>query len=190
MRKRTTCRSRCQTGNDDKASCASARHAGRVARRATTIRSHAQAHDMPVASHDGDDDKASCASARRHIASHNGNDDMSYASARYHHIILHHVKATTTTTISDDEQRVLNNEASYASARHISHCAQAHMLCVKHRRNNQPGNVKHRRARATSSNIDDFGAQAHRAFIHRAQAHKLSDIVRKRTSYSVCYGSA
>jgi hypothetical protein len=55
-------------------------------------------------------------------------------------------KAMMTTTIGDNEQRVLDNEASYASARHISHCAQAHMLRVKHRCNNQPGNVKLRRA--------------------------------------------
>jgi hypothetical protein len=119
------------------------------------------------------------------------------------------VKVTTTTTISDDEQRVSNNEASYVSARHISHCAQAHMLRVKHRRNNQPGNVKHRHAQATSSNIDDLvrkrtglssivrkrtsfqpSCASAQAFSHRAQAHKLSAIVRKRTSFQPSCASA
>jgi hypothetical protein len=69
---------------DDEALCVSARH------------SH-------IALRDCDDDKASCASAQRHIASHNGDNDISYASAQYHHIILRRVKATTTTTISDNE---------------------------------------------------------------------------------------
>ncbi len=119
------------------------------------------------------------------------------------------MKVTTTTTISDDEQRVSNNEASYVSARHISHCAQAHMLRVKHRRNNQPGNVKHRHAQATSSNIDDLvrkrtglssivrkrtsfqpSCASAQAFSHRAQAHKLSAIVRKRTSFQPSCASA
>jgi hypothetical protein len=139
---------------------------------------------LRIASRDGDsnygdnerresDDKALCASAQQHIASHDGDNDISYASARYHHIILRRVKAMTTTIISDNEQRVSNNKASYASARHISHCAQAHMLRVKHRRNNQPGNVKHRRARATSSNIDDL--------VRKRTG--LSSIVRKCTSF-------
>ncbi len=61
---------------------------------------------------------------------------------------------TTTTTIGNDKQRVSDDEASCASAQHNSHCAQAHMLCVKYRRNNQPDNVKLRRAWATLSNID------------------------------------
>ena len=74
--------SRCEMGKVDKALCASARHAGCVAQQqqqwglvhlrttcwsrctmATTIWHRAQAHGMPVASHDGDDDMASCASA-------------------------------------------------------------------------------------------------------------------------------
>jgi hypothetical protein len=89
--------------------------------------------------------------------------------------ISRRAKAMTTTTIGDNEQRVLDDEASYASARHISHCAQAHMLRVKHRCNNQPGNVKLRRAQATSSNIDDLVRERTR----------LSSFVRKRTSYSI-----
>jgi hypothetical protein len=83
------------TNVNNEASCASARH-------------------FCIASRDGDsnygdderrelDNKALCASARQHIALHDGNDDISYASARYCHIILRRVKATTTTTISDDE---------------------------------------------------------------------------------------
>ena len=97
MRKRTTCQLCCTTattirplslahdmlvashnGNNDMASCASARHAGRVAqwrRRYGLVRKHttcwlchtmasmtrprAQAHDMPVVLHDGDGDNIS-----------------------------------------------------------------------------------------------------------------------------------
>ena len=48
------------------------------------------------------------------------------------------------------------------------------------RRNNQPGNVKHRRARATSSNIDDL--------VRKRTG--LSSIVRKRTSFQPSCASA
>ena len=98
-----------------------------------------------------------------------------------------------------------------------SHCAMATTtmssshLRVKHRYNNKPGNIKIRRARATStsSNIDDLVrkrtwlssaiipcAQVHMAFSHRVQANELHSalcivvwrrqhtaIVCKRTSY-------
>ena len=118
MRKRTTCRSRCtmattirphaqahgmpvasHDSDDDKASCASTRHAGCVARRATTIRPRAQAHDMPVVSHDGDDYKAS------------GNKDNEVNE--YHH---------TSCASAPGFQ------PSCASARAFSHRAQAHEL--------------------------------------------------------------
>ena len=46
--------------------------------------------------------------------------------------------------------------------------------------NNQPGNVKHRRARATSSNIDDL--------VRKRTG--LSSIVRKRTSFQPSCASA
>jgi hypothetical protein len=88
--------------------------------------------------------------------------------------ILHCTNATTTTTIGNNKQQVLDDKASCASAQHNSHCAQAHMLRGKHRRNNQPGNVKLRRAQATLSNTDDL--------VH--ERTRLSSLVRKHTSYS------
>jgi hypothetical protein len=84
-------------------------------------------------------------------------------------------KVTMTTTIGNNKRLVLDDKALYTSAQHISHCAQAHMLQVKHRCNNQPGNVKHRWARATLSDIDDLVRKRTR----------LSSLVRKHTSYSV-----
>ncbi len=125
----------------------------------TRIRPCAQAHDMPAASHDDDDDKASCASAQ-----HAGR------VARRGTTIRPRVQAHDMPVASHGGD---NDKALCASARHISHCAQAHMLRVKHRRNNQPGNVKHRRARATSSNIDNL--------VRKRTG--LSSIVGKRTSF-------
>ena len=96
--------------------------------------------------------------------------------ARAHSIFISRcAKAMTTTTIGKNKRRVLDDEASYTSARHISHCAQAHMLRVKHRCNKQPGNVKLRCAQATSSNIDNL----------MRKRTRLSSLIRKRTSYSV-----
>jgi hypothetical protein len=89
--------------------------------------------------------------------------------------ILRHANATTKTTIGNDEQRVLDDKALWVSAQHNSHCAQAHMLRVKHRHNNQPGNIKLRQAQATLSNIDNLVQERTR----------LSSLVCKRTSYSV-----
>jgi hypothetical protein len=98
------------------------------------------------------------------------------ARAQEHGIFIsHRANATTTTIIGDNERQVLDDEASCASAQHNSHCAQAHMLRVNHRCNNQPGNVKHRQARATSSNIDNLVRKRTR----------LSSLVRKRASYSI-----
>jgi hypothetical protein len=50
-------------GNNNKAWCASAQHAGCIARWATTIRPCAQLHNMPVSLHYGGNDMALCASA-------------------------------------------------------------------------------------------------------------------------------
>ncbi len=96
--------------------------------------------------------------------------------ARAHSIFIsRRAKAMTTTTIGNNEWQVLDDKALYASTPHISHCAQAHMLRVKHRRNKQPGNVKLRCARATSSNIDNLVCKCTR----------LSSFVHKCTSYSI-----
>ncbi len=83
--------------------------------------------------------------------------------------------ATTTTTIGDNERQVSDNEALCTSAQHNSHCVQVHILCIKHRRHNQPGNVKLIWARATSSNIDNL--------VH--EHTRLSSLIRKHMSYSV-----
>ncbi len=101
---------------------------------------------------------------------------MTRPHAQVHGIFISRcAKAMTTTTIGNNERRVLDKEASCASAQHISHCAEAHMLCVKHRRNSQPGNVKLRCAQATSSNIDNLVRECTR----------LSSLVRKHASTSV-----
>ncbi len=95
--------------------------------------------------------------------------------AQVHSIFISRcAKATMTTTIGNNEQWVSDDEALCASAQHISHCVQAHMLCIKHRCNNQPGNIKLRRAQATLSNIDNL--------VHKRT--RLSSLVCKRTSYS------
>jgi hypothetical protein len=134
-----------------------------------------------------------------HIASRNGDDNNNdnddnecqrrgLVHSQAHGIFIsRRAKATTTTTIGDNKQQVLDNKALCASAQHIhiasrdggndngnedderrrqrihrrglnasaryiSHCAQAHMLCIKHR-------CPH--------------AQAHQVFSHCAEAHKL-----------------
>jgi hypothetical protein len=52
--------------------------------------------------------------------------------------------------------------------------------------------VKHRRSMLRRQQVDkDYLVRKRtRLFSHRAQGHVLSAIVCKRTSYSVCYGSA
>ncbi len=114
------------------------------------------------------DNEALCASARHfHILSCNGDNDnndrrrqndecqMTRPRARAHNIFTSRRAMATTTmatkTTNDKDDEVID-EALYARARHISHCAQAHMLRVKHRRPR---------------------AQAHQAFSHHAQAYKL-----------------
>jgi hypothetical protein len=59
------------------------------------------------------------------------------------HVVLHCGNNNNNYGNDDDK---CDDKASCASAQHNSHCAQVHMLRVKHRRNNQPGNVKLRRA--------------------------------------------
>jgi hypothetical protein len=57
----------------------------------------------------------------------------------------------------------------------VSSCYPSTLSIDIDRRRNQPGNVKHRRARATLSNIDDL--------VRKRTG--LSALVRKRMSYSV-----
>ena len=121
------------------------------------------------------DDKASGTSALHfHILSRNSDDDNNYwqqrtTSVRWRGLVCKH------TTYS---HRVAQWQRRQQS--------QALMLRVKHRHNNQPGNIKLRRARATLSYIDDLVrehtrfscalshcVQVRKAFNHHAQAHEL-----------------
>ena len=124
MRKRTTCRSRRTTGDNYKALYASVRHAGHVARRATSIRPCAQAHDMPVASHNGNNDKASCASAPGFSAIVRKRTSFQplCASAR---AFSHRAQAHELSAIV---RKRTSFQPSCASAQAFSHRAQAHEL--------------------------------------------------------------
>ena len=121
------------------------------------------------------DDKASGASAQHfHIVSRNSDDDNNYWQQR---------------KTSVGRRGLVHKHTKYSH--HVTQWrqrrrSQAHMLHVKHRRNNQPGNIKLRRARATSSYIDDLVrertmlssaishcVQLRMAFSNRAQVHVL-----------------
>ena len=121
------------------------------------------------------DDKASGASARHfHIVSRNSNNDNNYWQQR-------------TTSVGRQGLVCEHTTYSHRIARwRQRRRSQAHMLRIKHRCNNQPGNIKLRHARATSSYIDDLVrkrtrlssaishcAQVRMAFSHHAQAHEL-----------------
>jgi hypothetical protein len=121
------------------------------------------------------DNKASGASARHfHIVLRNSDEDNNYWQQR---------------TMSVGRRGLVREHTTYSHrvARwQRRQRSQAHMLRVKHRRTNQPGNIKLRGAQATSSYIDDLVrertrlssaishcAQVRMAFSHHAQVHEL-----------------